>query len=842
MAEIIVSPLVKRLTLIIQDEQHLLGVKDQIISLRNQLEFIRGFVRDAEKKSRENEVVKIWVRQVRDLAYDAEDIIDDFNFNLGQQQKNQTIAHKIVGFWKRLKTTHRIGKLVEQFNRRSKEISTYRSRYNIDVAVPAKFTGYQIESLASRRRTTHIVEETVIVGFHKEAAELAGWLVNETAEPRRSIMSIVGMGGLGKTTLAKLIYGKREVEKHFKIRAWIYASQEYRVRDLLLSTLKQAIRNISNEELTRFEKMDDGELKIELLEVLQGKRYFVVIDDIWRIEAWERIKGGFPENQNGSRLLFTTRNKDVAVGADQLCHHHDLRLLSTDESWELFCAKVFSVSGKCPPQLIQVGKGIVEKCRGLPLAIVVLGGLLIGKDRTTSAWLRVHASANWQLDQDPCREILALSYNDLSYPLKSCFIYLGIFPEDSEIKVRKLTMLWIAEGFVQMRGEKKVEDVADDYLDELVQRSLIQRGEHKYHGGPLKTCRVHDLLHDLAISEAKDARFFDILRNNNYFGSATPRRLAIHSSDTTGDTIHYSISYQKLHSLLFFDDRFLVDTWKSTFGERTRMLRVLDLDGVNLYKGIPLEVYKLVFLQYLGLTNTSTVRLPPSIGELVNLQTLDASSTYISKIAKELWKCTKLRHLYLDYYGRAVPDSLEDLPKNLLLLETSGVLYRLCWLGFVKLSLRTLTLHGELEGWRELPPHCFPSSLTELVLESSALQDDPSSVLESLPMLRELRLRYGSYIGKTMVFSAKGFELLEFLELVDMLVEDWTVEDGAMPNLRHLVISECPGLKMLPDGLVNVTTLQRLEISKMSKEFSDRIKEDGEDWAKIRHVPFIICK
>ncbi|PIA25309.1 hypothetical protein AQUCO_11800007v1 [Aquilegia coerulea] len=742
MAEIIVSPLVKRLTLIIQDEQHLLGVKDQIISLRNQLEFIRGFVRDAEKKSRENEVVKIWVRQVRDLAYDAEDIIDDFNFNLGQQQKNQTIAHKIVGFWKRLKTTHRIGKLVEQFNRRSKEISTYRSRYNIDVAVPAKFTGYQIESLASRRRTTHIVEETVIVGFHKEAAELAGWLVNETAEPRRSIMSIVGMGGLGKTTLAKLIYGKREVEKHFKIRAWIYASQEYRVRDLLLSTLKQAIRNISNEELTRFEKMDDGELKIELLEVLQGKRYFVVIDDIWRIEAWERIKGGFPENQNGSRLLFTTRNKDVAVGADQLCHHHDLRLLSTDESWELFCAKVFSVS----------------------------------------------------------------------------------------------------EGFVQMRGEKKVEDVADDYLDELVQRSLIQRGEHKYHGGPLKTCRVHDLLHDLAISEAKDARFFDILRNNNYFGSATPRRLAIHSSDTTGDTIHYSISYQKLHSLLFFDDRFLVDTWKSTFGERTRMLRVLDLDGVNLYKGIPLEVYKLVFLQYLGLTNTSTVRLPPSIGELVNLQTLDASSTYISKIAKELWKCTKLRHLYLDYYGRAVPDSLEDLPKNLLLLETSGVLYRLCWLGFVKLSLRTLTLHGELEGWRELPPHCFPSSLTELVLESSALQDDPSSVLESLPMLRELRLRYGSYIGKTMVFSAKGFELLEFLELVDMLVEDWTVEDGAMPNLRHLVISECPGLKMLPDGLVNVTTLQRLEISKMSKEFSDRIKEDGEDWAKIRHVPFIICK
>ncbi|KAF5179115.1 Disease resistance protein rpp13 [Thalictrum thalictroides] len=686
MAEIIVSPLVKRLTLIIQHEQHLLGVKDQIVSLRNQLEFIRGFVRDAEKKSRENEVVKIWVRQVRDLTYDAEDIIDDFNFHLGQQQKNETITQRIVGFWKRLKTVHRIGKLVEQFNRRSKEISTYRSRYNIDVAVPAKFTGYQIESLASRRRTTHIVEETIIVGFHKEAADLAGWLVNETAEPRRSIMSIVGMGGLGKTTLAKLIYGKREVEKHFKVRAWIYASQEYRVRDLLLSTLKQSIRNISIEELSRFEKMDDGELKIELHEVLKGKRYFVVIDDIWKIEAWGRIKGAFPENQNGSRLLFTTRNKDVAIGADLLSHHHDLRLLSTDESWELFCSKVFSVS------------------------------------------------------------------------------------------------------------------------------------------------------------EAKDARFFDILRNNNYSGSAAPRRLAIHSSDTTGDANDASISFQKLHSLLFFDDRFLVDTWKSTFGERIRMLRVLDLDGVNLYKGIPLEVYKLVFLQYLGLTNTSTVRLPPSIGELVNLQTLDASSTYISKIAKELWKCTQLRHLYLDYYGRAVPDSLEDLPKNLLLLETSGVLYVLCWLGFVKLSLRTLTLHGELEGWRELPPHCFPSSLTELVLESSALREDPSSVLESLPMLKELRLRYGSYIGKNMVFSAKGFELLEFLELVDMLLVDWTVEDGAMPNLRHLVISECPGLKMLPDGLVNVTTLQRIEISKMSKEFSKRVKEDGEDWSKIRHVPFIICK
>ncbi|PIA25375.1 hypothetical protein AQUCO_11800039v1 [Aquilegia coerulea] len=558
MAEVIVSPLVEQLTKMITTEAHLLlGVGDQIISLRNQLEWIRCFLTDAEKKSKDIQVVEIWVRQVRELAYDAEDIIDTFNLHV-ERRKNATIVWRIIGFWNKLMTLHKTGMLIEQFNKRSTEISTYKSQYNIHESVSMQDSSHRTERLVSRlatRRTTPLVEE----------------------QPRRRVMSIIGMGGLGKTTLAKLVYGKREVENHFDVCAWIYVSPKYRVRDLLSSCLKQVRGSITIDERSHIEKMDDGELKIELHKYLQGKRYLVVIDNIWNIDTWERISASLPENQNGSRVLITTRNKEVAIHADQSTKHHELRLMNKDESWDLFCAKVFSSSGSCPPQLVHTGKRIVEKCGGLPLAIVMRGGILIGKERTNNAWSRVLACVDWQLNQDsnPSREILALSYTDLPYYLKSCFLYLGLFPKDFDIKVGKLTLLWIAEGFVQVRGEEPLEDVAEDYLEELIQRSLIQVTQRKYHRGPIETCRVNDLLRDFAITEAKNIRFLDILGNKMYPVSARPRRLGIHSCDTSMDVNHSSASFSKLRSILFFDVTFQIDMWKSTFGGRTKMLKVL---------------------------------------------------------------------------------------------------------------------------------------------------------------------------------------------------------------------------------------------------------------------------
>ncbi|KAF9624499.1 hypothetical protein IFM89_011542 [Coptis chinensis] len=211
----------------------------------------------------------------------------------------------------------------------------------------------------------------------------------------------------------------------------------------------------------------------------------------------------------GSRVMLTTRNEDVALHAvPSTHHHHALRLLNKDESWELFSKKVFTVSGSCSPKLVEVGRRIVDKCGGLSLAIVVLGGPMMGKERTHLAWSKVIASANWKLSQDsnPCRAILALSYTDLPFHLKPCFLYLGLFPEDHEIDVNKLISLWVAEGFVQSRRDEKMEDVADDYLEELIQRNKeFDKPKDKVYTSPsslrqLKDCEP-SLLEDQEVQE-----------------------------------------------------------------------------------------------------------------------------------------------------------------------------------------------------------------------------------------------------------------------------------------------------------------------------------------------------
>ncbi|KAL5705249.1 hypothetical protein ACHQM5_023579 [Ranunculus cassubicifolius] len=748
-------------------------------------------------------------------------------------------------FWRKIKTLHRVGKLIEHINKRSAEISTYRSRFNIDISVPAEDPG--TETLQSRRRTTFIIEEPVIVGFHEDASQLANWLIEQEQEPRRRVMSIIGMGGLGKTTLAKLIYGRKDVEDHFDLRAWTCVSQEYETRDLLLSTLKQVKGVIPDYELSRLEEMNEGELKIELHEYLNGKRYLVVIDDMWQAEAWKGICEGFPENHNSSRVVITTRNMEVATGADPLSEHHKLRLLNEEESWELLCKKVFP-KGSCPPALVGVGKEIVEKCGGLPLAIVVLGGLLIRKRKTHDAWWKVLASANWQLSQDsnPCYEIIALSYADLPYYLKSCFLYLGLYPEDFEINVKKLTLLWIAEGFVQSKVDVEVEDVAEDYFVELTQRSLIQVSQRRYEGGPVETCRVHDLLRDLAISKARDYKFMDYYGRNNDVSNSGSRRISIHSGITRADGIDFSHFTPNLRTLLFFGRRTDMNMW---FQDGIKMLRVLDLKSVDLWCHMPEDIGELVFLQYLGF-DTKTNTFPTSICDLPKLQTLDFRGAYISPcLPSNIWKMKQLRHLYFEmycWYGVEDFNSVdtETLPSNLLTLEISSDIW--AKLGEKGLSkafvefdhLRSLTLRGELET--ENLKYCFPSSLTVLNLEGCLLETDPSDVLGNLTNLEELRICIASYMGKRMSFSDKGFSQLKFLQLQELPLEEWVVQDGAMPQLKHLMIGECQSLRMLPDGLRYITNLQKLELSLMPKKFRNRVKENGQDWDKIQNVPFIV--
>ncbi|XP_010258825.1 PREDICTED: putative disease resistance protein At1g50180 [Nelumbo nucifera] len=830
-------------SLLTREANLLLGVDEQIRSLHDELEWIRSFLRDADQKRKKYERVKVWVSQIRDLAYDAEDIIDAFVLKVEQQrQKNLGL----IGFIRRyllcanqLTAIHKVGKQIEEINRRVEKVSASKAKYGLEYIQPGESSGSLNEDLLlwKEKRPALVEDFDMVVGLKDHKKTVVKLLTEGNA--RRTVVSVVGMGGLGKTTLAKKAFNSKTIKEHFNCHAWIYVSQEYRMRELLQGVIK-CIMVLSKDDKENVEKMNEEDLGTMLSDHLKQKRYLIVVDDLWTIEDWEKLKVALPEGEKGSKILLTTRNRDVALHANPPGSPYELPLLNNEESWQLFLKKVFlefdehtiNMPLSCPPELEKLGKQIVEKCSGLPLAIVVLGGLLSRKDRTPSAWSKVLESANWHLTEElkQCSEILALSYHDLPYYLKSCFLYCGLFPPDLEIRASKLIQLWIAEGFIQQRGEETLEDIAEDYLEELVHRSMIQVAERRSDGG-IRACCVHDLLRNFAISEAKRDKFFDI------DGKASPsivRRLAIHRK--ADDYSAQNTSTRSLRSFLCFTESLEKQQWGIVFGG-LKLLKVMDLENVIISR-LPKEVGELIHLRYLSLRLTNIPTLPSSICNLCNLQTLDLRYTRIIHLPNAIWNMRQLRHLYVDYgkIGRHPrPQHLKEL--------------RSLWLGGGhknkipslmsfphNFHLHKLYLNGLIE---ELPhPQDFPPNLTKLSLRYSKLDQDLITTLEKLPNLRILKLLKESYIGAKMVCSRRGFPQLQFLELryLDIL-EEWRVEEGAMLSLRHLEIDGCIQLKMLPDGLQHLTALQELEVRYMPNEFKVGLGADGVDWHKIRHIP-----
>ncbi|WRX12697.1 NB-ARC - like 10 [Theobroma cacao] len=259
--------------------------------------------------------------------------------------------------------------------------------------------------------------------------------------------------------------------------------------------LRTRVLSPSRKEKERIDKLKEHELVEKLYDVLKEKRYLVVLDDIWRCEDWVSLKPAFPKGNKGSKLFFTTRNKEVALLADPCSSPIELPLLTDDESWTLFERKAFPEnkmdSHACSKEFERLGKEILKKCGGLPLAIVVLGGLLATKKSCTE-WKMVLKNINAHLNkfqQQGCHYggvngILALSFNELPFHLKPCFLYFGHYPEDSEISKKELIRLWIAEAFISLslEGEMLMEDVAEQYLEELTNRCLVQVGRRDHTG------------------------------------------------------------------------------------------------------------------------------------------------------------------------------------------------------------------------------------------------------------------------------------------------------------------------------------------------------------------------
>ncbi|KAK3028652.1 hypothetical protein RJ639_037832 [Escallonia herrerae] len=474
------------------------------------------------------------------------------------------------------------------------------------------------------------------------------------------------------------------------------------------------------------------------------------MDDVWDKEAWQSLRRAFPTDAKGSKIIITTRNKEIATRTAEGGCCHELRFLTQGESWDLFCQKAFPGDGEiscCPPAMTRLAEKMVEKCGGLPLAIVVLGGLLSHKTGPEE-WVKVrdHIWQHLENDSVEIRQLLTLSYNDLSPKSKLCFLYLGMFPEDSEIDAGRLTRLWMAEEFT-IPSEQRMEDVAEDYINELMNRSLIQVAGRCWE--KVVTCRVHDLAVKKAAAEVN---FFGVLDKRNISASLVhSRRHAI--QDKTDSYFLLGLSYSKVRSLL-------VLTYTPHFKAlhicfKMRSLRVLDLRNVAVWR-LPDSMGELIHLEFLGLV-LCTAELPTSICNLKSLQTLDLRSpTPIRKLPPEICKLEQLRHLQ--------DGVIDELP-------ASG---------------------------------SFPESLASLILRDSEFTEDPMPTLESLPNLRSLEL-IRVYHGNKIVCSASGFRQLEVIRISDLgELEEWQVEEGAMPVIKGLHIHGCNKLKIIPERLKSV--------------------------------------
>ncbi|KAF8017622.1 hypothetical protein BT93_H2728 [Corymbia citriodora subsp. variegata] len=882
MAESAVSFLIEKLALFIDKEGNLWkGVCGEIELIRDEFERMKAFLERAESSEDDDPELKVWVKQVRDVAYDVEDILDEFTLNLARDHGDGYL-HKIKLSINNLKARHHLSSKITDIKSRVINIGEGHRRYRFPL-----YCTEQSASASTRgtfwydlREDALLVEEGELVGIDKPREEFIKWLVDE--EPGLKLLSIFGMGGLGKTTLAKRVYDNQQVKVYFQSHAWINVSQSYKIEDILRDMIEQLHGEIEQPVPQGIESANRIKLNQIVKGFLQQKRYVIVLDDVWNSNALEGIKYAMPNSSFCNRILITTRMADVATSSFNQSKVYELEPLSPEESWSLFCKKAFH-GNPCPPHLENLSRQILKKCEGLPLAIVTIGGLLSTKDGRE--WEMISRSLAAELESNDrmqnFRKILSLSYNDLRCNLKSCFLYLGVFPEDHVIGCMRLIRLWIAEGFVEEREQMTREEVGQRFLKEFINRSLVQIAETTS-DGRIKSCRVHDLMRESIISKLRDINFVSFTSEQKIELHKTVRRLSV---QYTCNNALKQLNLPSLRSLLIFESTTLSSSDEQFVPSVCRLLRVLDLGGSSLH----------------NLRGTKVSIIPRSIGKLQNLETLDLKGTLVSELPVEINKLKKLQYLLVYSYaettrvrpfhsitgflaprGIGALASLQklcyvkargDQSKNTM--QELGELCRLRRLGVMGLKtddakelchsiekmtdLRSLNVTAESEsevfdldllsssplllqrlyikGCLKKLPHWLPplNNLAKLCLKWSRLKSSPLIALQNLPNLMELDLSNAFDVEK-LVFGERGFPKLKALALTNMENLRLVSMDGeAMPCLQSLIIHRCrhldwQSLLVFTRGL---TLLKYLRFREMPEEFalgfypygSDRMRE-----------------
>ncbi|KAK4435510.1 Disease resistance protein RPM1 [Sesamum alatum] len=659
MAESAICFLFQQLSIWLQEEQKLIG------RLRHEAEFIRGemgqmraFLRVADDKEESDLQLKEWVRQVREIAYDTEDILEKYIFQFAHQHARgfRGSLEKMYTTIKNLKARDEIASEIQAIRYRVQNASQSQQRYRDMYATMlpgSSLTLATANTWYDGRGDALLLEETEVVGIEKPKKQLLDWLSSTNCGLK--VISVVGMAGLGKTTLVKKVYDDPSVKVNFDHHVWVTVSESFRIAQLLQDIIKRLVEEVKQAPPQGLEAMNDVGMREFIYNFLQNNNYIIVLDDVWTTNAWEAVRYAFPRSSTCGRgcVIITTRLSNVASAAcsESNCHIYRLPPLPAQESKELFNRKAFPGSS-CPLYLEEISESILKRCKGLPLAIVLIGGLLATKNNRIEEWQTFNQSLGSELEEDNLKRmwrLLWLSYYDLPYYLKSCFLYLSIFQEDQLIEKATIIRLWIAEGFVEAKQGKTLEQIAEGYLNELSNRSLIQVAETSRDGRP-RNFHIHDLLRECIISKSREQNMVFVNSRGDSRWPDKIRRLAL---DSSINCAHQTCCFKNLRSLLLLRtvDSECASVCIRVLRGGSRLLKVLDLRKAPL-DTIPDEVFTLYHLRYLSLRETRVEVIPKIIGNLKKLETLDLKGCWVTELPAEILKLERLRILLVyRYYG-----------------------------------------------------------------------------------------------------------------------------------------------------------------------------------------------
>ncbi|KAJ9553992.1 hypothetical protein OSB04_018037 [Centaurea solstitialis] len=696
----------------------------------------------------------------------------------------------------------------------SSRIDQVKSRQS----VAAAGTSYTRNPLRIKKQS-----EDIVVGLDRDAEIIRDKLFEDTKQ--LCVVSIVGMGGQGKTTLATKLFNDPFLKYHFHIRAWATVSQTYVKRDLLI----QILTSIGVQD--DLENDGDSKLREKLHKKLMCRRYLIVIDDIWSIEDWDELKMFFPNDNTSSRILLTSRLNEVALHVKP--------------------------HGECPEWLIEPGRQIARKCYGLPLSVVVMAGVLAEEPMNKDLWENI-ACSYIVGDQKGCLESLALSYHHLPDHLRECFLYLGGFAEDFKFKVERLTWLWVAEGFIEEDGNRSLEDTAKGYLMDLINKNLVIV-ERRNEIGDVKACKLHDLVRELCVQKAKEEEFFlkidSPTSSSQLLEGITYEQRRIFTSQPVSilDIPHSPTPTTR--SLLCFHEN--LDS--SVFIERSFvLLRVLNIDHCPLHD-FPQGLALLVHLRYLAIWFFG--EFPNSICNLWSLETLILRNNSVRYIClpHNIIDLVNLRHLWSDsllYFSYIEkPMNLHSISKmkfeygegnvqncfpNIRKLVLDCGIYSLKWSKYLELL-------PYLENLKLINPKlryglAFPVTLKKLSL-SCASPWIHMSMIQLLPNLEVLKL-HGGFLkkgtGREWDACEQQFPQLKFLKLKWLEIKHWKASSTSFPHLKQLTLHSCEYLEEIPLEIGEIVTLELIEVKdcnnsvvKSVKRIQQEQQDVGNDELKI---------